>query len=105
MPDVHDPRTGRHVVEIVLVPDEGIDGRPLIREPGREPRFVRMDDLPDLDLRPSVGTLLRDLRDLRDLHGDVAREGPGVPGPSELADGFGPPWTAWARVADSGSGP
>ncbi len=90
------------MVEIVLVPDEGIDGRPLTREPGREPRFVRMDDLPDLDLRPSVGTLLRDLRD---LHGDDAREEPGVPGPAELADGFGPPWTAWAQVAASGSGP
>ncbi|MFF9352469.1 NUDIX hydrolase [Streptomyces sp. NPDC014734] len=62
--DAHDPRTGRHVVEIVLMPDEEINGRPQACEQGREPYFVRMDDLPRLDLRPSVETLLRDLRSL-----------------------------------------
>ncbi|MFE6668450.1 NUDIX hydrolase [Streptomyces sp. NPDC057697] len=62
--DIRDPRTGRCLVEIVLVPDEEIADRPRTCEPGREPYFVPMDDLPERDLRPSLENLLHDLRAL-----------------------------------------
>ncbi|MFD7530744.1 NUDIX hydrolase [Streptomyces sp. NPDC059849] len=80
--DVRDPRTGRYVVEIVLIPDEEISGRPLMCEPGREPYFVRLDDLSELPLNPSLTTLLHELRALH--RNDI---GEGDPAPSDRRTG------------------
>ncbi|MFE5077572.1 NUDIX domain-containing protein [Streptomyces halstedii] len=66
--DVHDPDTARFMVEIIVIPDEEVEGQPRECEEGREPLFVEMGELRNLQLRPKVDTLLQDLQDLHDLH-------------------------------------
>ncbi|MFE3946795.1 NUDIX hydrolase [Streptomyces sp. NPDC059118] len=62
--DIHDRTAGRYMVEIILIPDEEVDGEPSLREPGRQPEFVRMDDLARLRLSPPIESVLHGLRSL-----------------------------------------
>jgi ADP-ribose pyrophosphatase YjhB (NUDIX family) len=83
--EVHDPDTGRYVSEVVLFPLEAVRGEPRTAEAGREPRFVPMEALDGLPLRPRVAAHLHDLRELH-LR-DLAEQGaePAGPGPAPAA--------------------
>ncbi|MFE2373830.1 NUDIX domain-containing protein [Streptomyces sp. NPDC059398] len=62
--DVHDKDTGRYMIEIILVPSEPVTGEPRECEAGRTPRFVPMNELPQLVLRPTENDYLYALHDL-----------------------------------------
>ncbi|GHJ41181.1 NUDIX hydrolase [Streptomyces sp. TS71-3] len=75
--DVHDRQRQRYVVEIVLFPTGGVQGELLAPEAGHEPRFVPMEQLDTLTLRPGIQS---HLRGLKSLHEGEFSDGDHVPG-------------------------
>lgn len=64
--DVRDRTEGRYVVEIVLFPTGDVRGEPVERETGHEPRFVPMDRIDSLPMRPPVQSHLHGLKALHE---------------------------------------
>lgn len=64
--DVHDRDTDRSVVEVVLFPSGGVQGEPVPCGEGHEPRFVPMDQLDAVPLRPGIQSELRGLKALHE---------------------------------------
>lgn len=62
--DVHDRASGRHRVEILLMPSEPVTGQPRRCETGREPVFVAMNTLEQLVLDPPQTDHLYAMREL-----------------------------------------
>ena len=56
-----DPGGSERTIEIVFLAAEA--PAPAATEPGLEPAFIRLDDLPGLDLRPPIAGHVRGLRD------------------------------------------
>ncbi|MYQ75821.1 NUDIX domain-containing protein [Streptomyces sp. SID4923] len=99
--DVHDRLTGRYMVEIILIPDEEVTGEPVECERGREPQFVRVEDLAGMNLNPPIQTVLHSLRS---LHQEKSTEGV-PPDPESYMAGIGQlhlaPRGTTASVADA----
>jgi 8-oxo-dGTP pyrophosphatase MutT (NUDIX family) len=59
--EAHGPGAGRRTVDLVFLAAHGVRGQPEPREPGLDARFIALDALPGIEVRPPLAGHLRSL--------------------------------------------